>query len=98
MHSVLNYLPIRPGPRTPRPSASSARAGCKLNKLFSLTLSYFWPWTQDPSGNFTFHNDDFVVTFMLEKGVIPVVNIWGYISYERTNFISTIIQQGSAQG
>ncbi len=65
---------------------------CPVNKLFSLNLSYFWPWTQDASGAYTFGNDHFVAKFTLEKGVIPVVNIWGTISYERTNFMPTILQ------
>jgi hypothetical protein len=70
--------------------------GIALSKLFSLKLSYFWPWAQDPStGAFTFNNDHFVATFVLEKGVIPVVNIWGTVSYERTNLVPTFLQNTS---
>jgi hypothetical protein len=70
--------------------------GIKLNRLFSLTLSYFWPWAQDPvTHNLTFANDDFAITFTLQKGVIPVVNIWGTISYERTNFVPSIMNGGA---
>ena len=72
--------------------------GIKLNKLFSLSLSYFWPWAQDSSGNLSFQNDDFMITFTLQKGVIPIVNLWGTISYERTNFIPTILQNGVGSG
>jgi hypothetical protein len=61
--------------------------GISLERLFSLTLSYFWPWDNDAAGNF---NDDFIAKFTLQKGVIPVVNIWGSIAYERTNFIRSI--------
>ena len=43
-------------------------------------------------------NDDFLVSFTLEKGVIPVVNIWGSVSYERTNFMSTIQTTGLQRG
>jgi hypothetical protein len=64
--------------------------GISLDRLFSLTLSYFWPWDRNSAGDFTFWNDDFVVKFILQKGVIPVVNIWGSISYERTNFVRSI--------
>jgi hypothetical protein len=71
--------------------------GLTLSKLFSLTLSYFWPWTQDPTTHkFTFENDNFLVKFTLQKGVIPVVNIWGTIAYQRTNFISTFISPRGA--
>jgi hypothetical protein len=71
--------------------------GIKIAKLFSFQMSYFWPWTQDSSG-LTFQNDQFIATFALQKGVIPVVNIWGSISYMRTNFMSTILQKGVGSG
>jgi hypothetical protein len=94
--SVRDYLTSPTPVQNAQTLGIYGEGGIKLNKLFSLQLSYFWPWTQGPSGNFTFQNDDFLVKFVLEKGVIPVVNVWGYIAYERTNFISTIIQGGSA--
>jgi hypothetical protein len=72
--------------------------GLTLPKLFSINLSYFWPWTKDAAGNFTFGNDHFVAMFTLEKGVIPVVNIWGSVSYERTNFVPTILQNEGGTG
>ena len=72
--------------------------GIVLSKLFSLNLSYFWPWAQTTNGDFTFGNDNFMATFTLEKGVIPIVNIWGTVSYERTNFINTILQSGLGTG
>jgi hypothetical protein len=43
-------------------------------------------------------NDHLLAKFTLEKGVIPVVNIWGTVSYERTNFIPTIIKMGTTAG
>lgn len=30
--------------------------------------------------------------------MIPVVNIWGSVSYERTNFVPTILQSGLGTG
>jgi hypothetical protein len=71
--------------------------GIKINRIFSFQMSYFWPWTQDSSG-LTFQNDQFIATFTLQKGVIPVVNIWGSVSYMRTNFMSTILQKGVGSG
>jgi hypothetical protein len=35
---------------------------------------------------------------VLNKGVIPVVNIWGSVSYMRTNFVPTIMQRGVGAG
>jgi FecR protein len=64
--------------------------GIALDRLFSLKLSYFWPWQKDSSGNFTFAGDDFMVKFILRKGFIPAVNLWGSIAYERTDFVNSI--------
>jgi hypothetical protein len=64
--------------------------GIAVDRLFSLKLSYFWPWDRDSSGSFNFNGDDFMVKFILQKGVIPVVNVWGSIAYERTSFVPSI--------
>jgi hypothetical protein len=70
--------------------------GLKLNKLFDLSLGYFWPWTIGSNGQFTGNpnNDHFIASFTLDKGVIPVVNIWGSVSYERTGLVGTIQSSG----
>jgi hypothetical protein len=66
-------------------------AGFSLPKIMDLTAGYFWPWTMDASGNLVPDPEDhLVVKATLQKGVIPVVNIWGTVSYERTYFLSTI--------
>jgi len=69
--------------------------GLVLPKLFSLNLSYFWPWTQDTAGAYTFGNDHLVAKFTLEKGVIPVVNISGSVSYERTDFVPALLNKST---
>ena len=88
VYDVLAYLQ--------NPSASQfnrqnmgiyGEGGIDLDRLFSLKLGYFWPWSNDAFGNF---NDDFTVKFILKKGVIPVVNVWGSVAYERTNFARSI--------
>jgi len=62
--------------------------GFKLDKIFALSLGYFWPWEYDPSkGGFGAgdpHTDHFIARFSIQPGVIPVINIWGSVSYERT--------------
>lgn len=99
VQNVLAYLqdPANPTYNT-QTMGIFGEGGITLTRLFSLKLSYFWPWARDPSGNFTFSNDDFIAKFILEKGVIPVVNIWGTVSYERTNFVPTILQKGVGGG
>lgn len=91
VHNVLKYVgdPADPAYNT-QTMGIFGEGGISLDRLFSLKLSYFWPWDRNSAGNFTFENDDFIAKFILQKGVIPVVNIWGSISYERTNFIPSI--------
>ncbi len=91
VHNVLAYLhdPADPVWNTQN-MGIFGEGGISLDRLFSLKLSYFWPWDRNSAGDFTFLNDDFAVKFILQKGVIPVVNIWGSISYERTNFVRSI--------
>jgi hypothetical protein len=75
--------------------------GFVINKICSFTLSYFWPWERNGAGELdmtAFGDDHFVAKFTLEKGVIPVVNISGSVSYERTNFMPTILQNTDGTG
>jgi hypothetical protein len=95
--SILSYLGNTSASTEPTLGVYG-EGGLTLAKLFSLKLGYFWPWSKDAAGNFNFGNDHFVAKFTLEQGVIPVVNIWGTVSYERTNFVPTIMQQGVYKG
>jgi hypothetical protein len=74
-------------------------AGLKITRIFELNLGYFWPWTLNSGGGLTGDptQDHFIARFVLEKGAIPVVNLWGSVSYERTGFASTI-QSGDLSG
>jgi len=54
-------------------------------------LSYLWPWYFD-NGQLKYgENDLFVIKFELKKDTIPVVNVWGSVSYERTKFAHTLM-------
>jgi hypothetical protein len=92
VRNVLTYLqdPANPAYNT-QTMGIFGESGISLPRLFSLKISYFWPWDRDAAGNFTFSNDDFIAKFTLQKGVIPVVNIWGTVSYERTSFLPAIL-------
>ncbi len=68
-------------------------------KLFgdkiTLTLGYFWPWTfetglSDLQKELVQSSDQFVSRLEIKKGLIPVVDIHGSISYERRNLYRTI--------
>jgi hypothetical protein len=98
VYQVLQYLEHPSDTQYDQTLGIFGEGGFVLPKLFSLTLSYFWPWTQDPiTKDFTFGNDHLVAKFTLEKGVIPVVNISGSVSYERTNFVPALLN-GSTNG
>ncbi len=65
--------------------------GFTLENICSLSIGYFWPWGFDTNGNLVeIDTDRLSMTFNLEKGVIPVVNIFGSITYERTGFAPTL--------
>jgi hypothetical protein len=74
-------------------------AGLQLTRLFDLTLGYFWPWSVGSNGGIAADptQDHLVASFVLHKGVIPVVNLWGSVSYERTGFVGTL-QSGGLSG
>ena len=95
--AVLQYLETPTARQYNQTVGIYGEGGFALPKIFSLTLSYFWPWAQDAAGNFTFGNDHFLAKFTLEPGVIPVVKIFGSVSYERTNFIPAILN-GTTNG
>jgi hypothetical protein len=94
--STLNYLANSASSMNKWNMGVYGEGGLKLNKLFALNLGYFWPWFIAPNGGFTAdpNSDHFIASFALSKGVIPVVNVWGSVSYERTGFVGTIQSQG----
>jgi hypothetical protein len=72
--------------------------GFTLDKIMNLTLGYFWPWQVSSTGAFQSSDyDHFIATLTIEKGVIPLVNVWGSVSYERTMFMPTILN-GQSMG
>ncbi len=93
VNTVLTYLA-----NTSNPAFNTYKMGIygeggfKLSKIFSLRLGYYWPWTIDPvSGGLVSdanNPDHFIASFVLEKGALPFVKVWGSISYERTNLFS----------
>ena len=88
--NVLNYLLDPASPTWNNINMGIyGEGGFKLNKLFALKLGYFWPWTINSStgawGPDPNNPDHLVASFEIEKGVIPIVNLWGSVSYERTS-------------
>jgi hypothetical protein len=61
----------------------------RIDKVFSLTLGYLCPLAFTSTGLQYGTDDYFQIKFTLEPNVIPLVGIFGSISYERTNFIGS---------
>ncbi len=93
---VLNVLSYLQNPSSPLFNNYNmgiyGEGGFKLSKVFALRVGYFWPWTINSSsgswGPDPNNPDHFIASFEIEKGAIPVVKIWGSVSYERTSLFS----------
>ncbi|MCK5153000.1 MAG: FecR domain-containing protein [Spirochaetales bacterium] len=56
----------------------------------NTTIGYMWPWDKNgPS-----EEDEFLFEVAIEKGTIPVIDIYGSVAYHRTKFIPTLMQSG----
>jgi hypothetical protein len=71
--------------------------GFTWDKICSLQIGYFWPW--DASGTIPFADmeDRLIAKFALEPGVIPVVHLYGSVSYERTGFAQSLLKGEAAK-
>ena len=66
--------------------------GFTIGDKFRFEAGYMWPWDSD----FGFGDEDFLhLEVEIKSGLIPVVDIHGSISYDRTKFIPTIISGDS---
>lgn len=59
-----------------------------LGNRMSLSIGYFWPFK---TNGFAFNNDYFHLAFVLKKGIIPGFPLHGSISFDRRDFMPTII-------
>jgi hypothetical protein len=72
--------------------------GVRIGKAAYVEGGYFWPW-EIRSGSLAFgENDFFHFKFVLNEGVIPVVGIYGSLTFDRTKFVPTILQSGGGAG
>ena len=63
-------------------------SGFTIGDKFRFEAGYMWPWDSD----FEFGEDDYLhLEAELFSGVIPVVDIHGSISYDRTKFVPALI-------
>lgn len=70
------------------------QAGYTMPKVFSLEIGYMWPFDFDENGELVPSADDEIhLKAVLEKGVIPGIDISGSLSYDRTNFVPMLAQK-----
>ncbi len=67
-------------------------AGFGIADMFHVTLGYMWPWAEDK--NFMDLDDELLVKLEVLPGTIPVVGVYGSVSYHRTKFIPTLLKRG----
>ncbi len=60
----------------------------------NTTIGYMWPWDKNGPSD----EDEFLFEVAIEKGTIPVIDIYGSIAYHRTKFIPTLMQSGIGSG
>lgn len=55
-----------------------------LREMLTFKMGYFWPWSPDaPSLADIADEDYFIAQLVIKKGLIPVVNVYGSVSYEK---------------
>jgi hypothetical protein len=94
---VIDYLANMSDPRfNALTMGVYGEGGFTWNKICNLDIGYFWPW--DASGTIPFEDleDRLIVKFTLEPGVIPVLDISGNVSYERTGFAQSLLKGEAA--
>ncbi len=69
-------------------------AGFGIKDMFNVKLGYMWPWSEDAS--FKDLDDELLLKLEILPDTIPVVGLYGSVSYQRTGFIQTIMDKGSA--
>jgi len=76
-------------------------AGFNIGELLVFEIGYMWPWTPgsndvDESALGTpGENDELHLALIIGKGLIPVLDIHGSFTYDRTNFIPALLDQDS---
>src|SRR5208283_1502571 len=71
------------------------KAGFRLfNDKLDFSAGYFWPWSQDASTSFQTQivqsSDDLQVRLTIKKGLIPVIDLAGALTYEKRGLAYSI--------
>lgn len=71
-----------------------------LKDRLSFTAGYMMPWSSDSSVDWVeVSQDDYMLaTLVIKKGVIPIIDIAGRITYERTGFAYALLSDAANVG
>ncbi|HOX16907.1 MAG TPA: FecR family protein [Spirochaetales bacterium] len=68
--------------------------GSILKDKLTFDFGYFWPWSPEAGGSLmdqlAVADDYFVARLAIKKGLIPLIDAAGSISYEHTKFVRTL--------
>ena len=65
-----------------------------MRDKLSMTFGYFWPWAAGATSldeQLSTSDDYFKAQLVVKKGLIPVIDLAGAITYERRSFIQSIV-------
>lgn len=90
---INNYLANPDDPQYNRKTMGIyGEAGFGIADMFNVKLGYMWPWADGV--NFMDLDDELLVKLEVLPDTIPVVGLYGSVSYHRTKFIPTLLKQG----
>ncbi len=64
------------------------QGGMRIGRLASFELGYFWPFS---TSGFAFNNDYLHLSLLLHRGIIPGFGLHGSLSFDRTDFLPTLL-------
>lgn len=62
-----------------------------LREKLTFKMGYFWPWSIDAASLADIAGDDyFVAQLVIKKGLIPIVDVYGAVSYEKRGLVQDL--------
>jgi len=84
---ILDYLDAAPAPGESTQGIYGSLTWNILN-IIEVTGGYKWPWTAD---GMDFSQDYLHFKVAIQPDVIPLIGIYGSLTYDRTNFVGSMV-------
>jgi hypothetical protein len=97
---ILTYLTDASNPAYERSVMGIyGQAGFSLFGLLTMEAGYMWPWSFDESNSLAASDEDYLhLSLSIPRGVVPIVDLYGSVSYDRTMFAPTLISGKTVGG